>query len=176
MKVYAVAGSRSLPFSSSSLVSDVCHSAISAGSSLVAGCCIGADQYVIDSCPADNLRVFCAFDSSGAGACSRSAVSSVQSFVSRGGSVSWLAGGSLSVPLIARLSRRTVAVVSHANAGVLLFVNNGSLGSGSSLVIRTALSRGLRCFVFGGDSVIPNSIATSIGGFPCRLIVPDSLF
>lgn len=181
-RVYAIAGSRSLPPSAAPLVGRVAAAAAASGASLVVGCCVGADAFAVGAALAgsvapSSLRVLCAFAPGGAGAGGRSAVGAVSAFAARGGSVSWLAGGPLSVPLPARLARRSAAVVGAASAGVLLFLSPAPVGSGSSLVLRCAASRGLPCFVFGGPPALPvASRPASLGGFPCRLVAPPSLF
>ena len=112
------------------------------------GCATGADRQVISFVhsfrpsilPA--LRVFAAFSQSGAGSFSGSAVSSVQSFAAAGGWVSWLAGGSLSVPLVARLMSRSLAALQGCAAAVFF-----QPGVGSLKVARAALKQGIPVLV-----------------------------
>ena len=108
------------------------------------GCSAGADQAAVlalggGSCQA---RVFACFAPSGAGSWSASAVSSVQRFAHMGGSVSWLAGGSLSVPLVARLMSRSLAALQGCAAAVFF-----SPGVGSLKVARAALKQGIPVLV-----------------------------
>ena len=61
--------------------------------------------------------------------------------------VSWLAGGSLAVPLPARLSARTRAVVGSASVCAVVFFASPS-SRGSFLAARAAVARGLPVFAF----------------------------
>ena len=74
-------------------------------------------------------------------------MSLVSALPSRGGLVSWLAGGSLSVPLPARLSARTRAVVGDASVCAVVFFASPS-SRGSFLAARAAVARGLPVFAF----------------------------
>lgn len=174
MSIFAVAGSRFLPFSMWSSVGLVCGSAVDSGSSLVVGCAKGADAAVLFGAgqyfPVPSLAVFAAFDSDGWGACSVSNRGPVQAFARRGGSVSWMAGGSPSVPLRARLAARSLVVVGAASEGVLLFPGS-AVGSGSALVLRLAAYRSLPVFCFGGVAP-PGSVPSSVFGLSCSVVRP----
>lgn len=153
----AVAGSRSLPPQASALVGAVCCSLVASGRSLVVGCCAGADAAVLGCAsappgrgiPAARVSCLCAFGPGGVGAGPgpASAVAAVQAFASAGGSVSWWSGGSVSVPLRARLVARTLAVVAQASVGCVLFFGSPS-SRGSLLAARCAVGRGLPVFAF----------------------------
>jgi hypothetical protein len=110
------------------------------------GCATGADQAAVLALGFDphpySSHVFAAFAPSGAGAFGGSAVSTVQRFASLGGSVSWLAGGSLSVPLVARLMARSVAALAGCSAAVFF-----APGVGSLKVARHALRAGIPVLV-----------------------------
>ena len=106
------------------------------------GCATGADQAVIICCPSRSLRVFAAFSASGAGAFGGSAVSVVRTHASLGGSVRWLAGGPLSVPLVARLMARSLAALAGCSAAVFF-----APGVGSLKVARRALVAGIPVLV-----------------------------
>jgi len=146
-------GSRSL--GSSPVVSRVVAAVLTSGASVSVGCCAGADALVVSSLLRSSsfsqARVFAAFASSGAGACSLSSVASVQAFASAGGSVSWLAGGPLSVPLAARLLRRSLAALAGCSAAVFF-----APGSGSLAVAGAAVQAGVPVFV----------LASSVAGLP----------
>ena len=108
------------------------------------GCSAGADQAAVlalggGSCQA---RVFACFSSSGAGAWSGSAVATVRGFSALGGAVSWLAGGSLSVPLMARLMSRSLSALQGCGAAVFF-----APGIGSLKVARAALRQGIPVLV-----------------------------
>jgi len=124
------------------------------------GCASGADALALASAPVPSvLSVFAQFSSSGAGAFGSSAVSAVFSARARGASVSFLAGGSLSVPVRARLIRRSVA--GFSGAGVAVFF---APGSGSLAVARRALAASVPVLVWAGGS------APSLPGFvPSRV-------
>ena len=106
------------------------------------GCATGADQAVILCCPPRSLRVFAAFSASGTGAFSGSAVKVVRTHSSLGGSVRWLAGGPLSVPLAARLITRSMAALAGCSAAVFF-----QPGVGSLKVARRALVAGIPVLV-----------------------------
>lgn len=105
------------------------------------GCATGADQAAV-LLGSGRFRVFTAFASSGLGSFRGSAVSAVQAFASLGGSVSWLAGGPLSVPLVARLMARSLAALRGCSAAVFF-----APGVGSLKVARAALRAGIPVLV-----------------------------
>jgi len=127
-------------------VGQVVKAILSSGQSVTVGCATGADQQVIQSVGVSSfsqLRVFAAFAQSGAGSWSGSAVRQVQQFAKMGGSVSWLAGGGLQVPMVARLMSRSVAGLTGASAAVFF-----SPGVGSLKVAGVAVERGIPVFAF----------------------------
>lgn len=123
------AGSRSLSSSFAPLVSSVVAAVLSAGRRVAVGCALGADSLVLSSVPASaagRLSVFAAFGSGGAGSLAVvSAVAAVSAAAAAGASVSWLAGGPLSLPLRVRLASRSAALVRSVAVG----------GPGSALVV-----------------------------------------
>jgi hypothetical protein len=160
-------------------VGQVVSAVLASGQSVAVGCATGADQQVIQHfissvCPLlhsrsfSQLRVFAAFAQSGAGSWSGSAVRQVQQFEAMGGSVSWLAGGGLQVPMIARLMSRSVAGLSGASTAVFF-----SPGVGSLKVAGVAVQRGIPVFAFGSRPAgSPRGCAGSwvpaqFIGFPC---------
>ena len=153
--VVAVAGSRRLSPEASALVAQVARELVASGCSLVVGCCVGADSAVLSSVPGAlgaalpgrAVRVLCAFGPGGAGAGPASAVRAVLAAEASGVPVRWWAGGGLSVPLVARLARRTRAVVAEASAGLVLFPASPS-SRGSWLAAAAAVARGLPVVVF----------------------------
>jgi hypothetical protein len=140
--VVAVAGSRALPAGGAVLVAEAVQLLAGSGCSLVVGCCRGADAAAVSAMPVASARVLCAFGPAGEGAGPASAVGPVLAFAASGGAVAWWAGGGLSVPLFARLARRTRAVVSRASSGLLLFPSS-SVSRGSWLAAELAVARGL---------------------------------
>ncbi len=159
--VVAVAGSRSLPPSSSGLVSWVAGTLARSGQPLVVGCCVGADAAVLSfgSGSPNQMRCLAAFGPvsppfrapsgrySAPGAWSGSAVREVAEFHLAGGSVSWWSGGDSSAPLSMRLASRTRAVVAAASSGLVVFFASPS-SRGSLLAARCAASRGLPVLAF----------------------------
>jgi hypothetical protein len=160
-------------------VGQVVKAILSSGRSITVGCATGADQQVIQHfissvCPMlhswsfSQLRVFAAFDQSGAGSWSGSAVHQVQQFAEMGGSVSWLAGGGLQVPMVARLMLRSIAGLAGASSAVFF-----SPGVGSLKVAGVAVERGIPVFAFSNP--MPGSprgcagrwVAAQFMGFPC---------
>jgi hypothetical protein len=161
--VVAVAGSRSLSGAGLALVAPVCWSVVASGRSLAVGCAVGADAAALAAgLPVSALQVFAVFDQAPAcaGAWRGSAAQAVADFAAVGGAVSWLAGGSLSVPLPARLAARTSAVVAQASAGCVLFFASPS-SRGSALAGRLAVGRGLPVFAFPVG--FPGSALPSLG-------------
>ncbi|MGH8609705.1 MAG: hypothetical protein ACREX9_20550, partial [Gammaproteobacteria bacterium] len=146
-RVVAVAGSSRLPPGGAQLVVRVARALEASGLSLVVGCCAGADQAALSAVSA--VRVLCAFGPGGAGAGPTSAVAAVLAAEASGVPVAWWAGGPPSVPLKARLARRTAAVVAEASAGCVLFPSSPVVaGSGSWLAASLALARGLPLVAF----------------------------
>src|SRR3989304_5746589 len=166
-------GSRSLP--SSPIVGQVVKAILRSGQSVTVGCATGADQQVIQSVRPSSfshLRVFAAFAQSGAGSWSGSAVALVQQFAKAGASVSWLAGGGLQVPIIARLMARSVAGLVGSSAAVFF-----SPGVGSLKVAGVAVERGIPVFAFGSKPSAPRGQAgqwgaSSFHGFTCWRFKP----
>ena len=162
-------GSRSL--APSPIVGQVVSAVLASGQSVSVGCATGADQQVIQSVSPSSFsqfRVFAAFSQSGAGSWSGSAVRQVQQFAAAGGSVSWLAGGGLQVPIVARLMSRSVAGLAGASAAVFF-----SPGVGSLKVAGVAVQRGIPVFAFSQST--PGSprgcagswVSSSFQAFPC---------
>lgn len=149
--VVAVAGSRGLSAAGSALLVRVVSDLAAGGAKFVVGCCSGADAALLAAVPGavppSLVRCLVAFGPGGVDSGSSSAVAQVSAFAGFGGSVQWWAGGSISVPLRARLAARTRAVVHSANAGlVVLFASPHSRGS--LLACRYALARGLPVLAF----------------------------
>jgi hypothetical protein len=158
--VVAVAGSRRLPPAGQLLINQVCFALAGAGAVVSVGCCVGADECVLNSYPVGALRVFAAFGPVSppwpapqgrywAHGSSRpvSAVPAVAKALFAGAQVSWWAGGGPSLTLPARLVARTVAVVSAASAGVVVFFASPR-SRGSALVVRLAVARGVPVVAF----------------------------
>lgn len=183
MSVY-FGGSRSL--ASSPLLAQVVAAVLASGESVHVGCSAGADAQVIAcahrSASFQQVRVFAAFGApvpSPAlvgllfpGSCSVSAVRVVQAWAQAGGSVSWLAGGSLSVPLAARLIRRSLAALAGCSVAVFF-----TPGSGSLAVAAHAVAAGVPVFAFGSmPAAIPGAagswVPSSFRGFACWQFQP----
>jgi hypothetical protein len=151
---FAVVGSRSLSSAFAPVVCRVCSALVRRGGSIVVGCSRGADELVLLSSFTasfvSSVKCFAAFDVDGSGACGVSAVATVSAFATAGGSVSWLSGGGLSVPVRGRLSCRTFNVISSASAGVVGFVVQDSKGTISALSL--AAARGLPVVAFAAGS------------------------
>ncbi len=140
--MFSLVGSRNLSFDYADDVVDILRHC----GRVSVGCCSGADFFVLSAAlsgivPVSHVSCFAAFSSSGAGSCRVSAVSAVRAFASAGGRVSWLAGGSLSIPIAARLSMRTRAVVSAGSSGCVAFLSSPS-SVGSVAALRFAVSLG----------------------------------
>jgi hypothetical protein len=148
--VVAVAGSRRLPPGGAGLVSRAAVALCGSGFGLSVGCCRGADALALSAVAglwSGRVACLAAFAPCGAGASPFSAVAAVRRAVSLGVAVSWLAGGPLSLPLAARLSRRTRAVVGKASAGCVVFFASPH-SAGSRLAAGCAVARGLPVLAF----------------------------
>jgi len=125
-------GTRSLPPSAFPLVADVVDAFLTSGFSLSVGCAIGADAAVIQavllrpsSFPRVTIRA--AFDASGSGSWSASAVDLVRLAASRGIPVVWSSPSLLRARLVARLMARSRAGLVGASFAVFFAPGNGSL-------------------------------------------------
>jgi len=141
----AITGSRGLSAPGAERVGSVAEALLEAGHGLAVGCCVGADEAVlraaVESGRADELAVYCAFGPGGRGSCGVSAAAAVAAAAEAGARVFWWAGGDGSVPLAARLARRTSAVV-WAGQGGLLACFGASVSRGALLACREALAVG----------------------------------
>ena len=152
-------GSRNLQAGTpqAAVIPAVVQAVLAAGHMVSVGCARGGDALVIQSVRPSSfshLRVFAAFAQSGAGSWSGSAVALVQQFAQAGASVSWLAGGGLQVPIIARLMARSVAGLVGSSAAVFF-----SPGVGSLKVAGVAVERGIPVFAFGSKPSAPRGQA-----------------
>jgi len=177
MSAIHLGGSRSL--SPTPIVGQVVRAILASSQQIHVGCARGADHAVIQSALSipgghSSLFVFSCFGPGGAGAWSGSAVSSVQAAARAGASVRWLAGGSLAVPLVARLMRRLRAALHGCSASVFFLASPGSRGS--LAVAGDAVKSGQPVFAFAcGFSGPPQAprgcagrwVAASFLGFPC---------
>ena len=165
MKTFAIAGSRSLHPDFTVLVAKICSLIISSGHGIVVGCATGADAAVLGAgLPVSRVRCLAAFDKGPRfdGACGVSAVNAVAAHAEAGGEVIWLAGGSLSLPLIVRLSNRTRAVIGAATNGLVVFFDSPQ-SHGSSLAARFAVNRGLPVFAFACGFPAPALPSIGVG-------------
>lgn len=184
-KIY-FGGSRNLQ--SSPILGQVVSAVLASGSLVRVGCSAGADALVIScvlkwrtvqqgsqiaiipirSRSFSQVHVFSAFAQSSAGSWSGSAVQIVYQFAQAGGQVSWLAGGSLAVPLAGRLIQRSIAGL-HGCSSAVFF----SPGAGSLAVASHAVKASIPVFAFSPS--VPASpvgcsgswVASSFMGFAC---------
>lgn len=127
--VVMLCGSRALPPAAVPLVARVTSALLGSGSLLVTGCAAGADAAAVSGAVgaggAVRLLLFAVGSSQGSGFAGRSsAFVGVRSAAKAGAAVRWWSGGPASVPLRARLVRRSLACIQSAAAG----------GPGSGLV------------------------------------------
>jgi len=138
-----VGGSRTLsaPAAAAAACSAFTRSLLKAGCVLSVGCATGADQIALNTAVCSKsfsqVRAFAAFTPAGNGSFGGSAVKAMQAAARAGVAVTWLAGGSLSVPLVARLMARSLAALRGCSAAVFF-----SPGVGSLKVARAALRAG----------------------------------
>ena len=157
---------------------------VRSGCGVSVGCSAGADQAVLQAAvfAPSFLVVWAAFASSGAGAWSGSAVGAVSRAASAGASVRWLAGGPLSLPLRARLLRRSQAALAGACQAVFF-----QPGPGSLAVAGLAVLAGIPVFAFapsapaaprgcaGAWSPVGASSWFAVFGSPCWVWVPSAV-
>jgi hypothetical protein len=144
MPTFALGGSRHL--APSPIITQVVGAILAGGARIHTGCCTGADQHIIVAAsgiaPA-RLSIFTAFSPAQAGGWQFSAFQQVAAAASSGASISYLAGGPLSLPLAARLIRRSCAAFAGCSALILF-----SPGHGSLAVAAHALVAGMPIFAF----------------------------
>lgn len=140
-----VGGSRSLlPGSAGWVACQAFTQAVARAGHLVhVGCATGADQAALICCPPPSLRIFATFNPQGVGGWAGSAVSAVQAAAQSGAMVSWLAGGDLNRPLVARLMARSLAALAGCSAAVFF-----APGPGSLKVARAALRQGIPILIW----------------------------
>lgn len=151
------------------------RSVFQAGGSLSVGCASGADQAALSlfsSLAPSRVSVFAAFSPSGAGSWRCSAVSAVRAAAAAGASVRWLAGGSLAVPLVARLALRSRAALAGCAAAVFFLPGRGSLS-----VARAALQAGIpvlvSCAGLAAAPVLPvPAVRVVVAGLPFWSFAP----
>jgi len=140
-----------MPANGSALIVQITSEFAARGSFFVVGCCSGADEALLSavpgSIPPSMVCCLSAFSSKGKGAAPSSAVDQVFEFSRSGGSVTWLAGGSLSVSPWVRLANRTKQVINSADAGLLVFFSSPR-SRGSLLACRCAISKKIPVIAF----------------------------
>ena len=136
MALIGIVGSRSLPLSSSSLISRTVSAIFDRQHYLAVGCCSGADRLALKAAllvAPGRLWVYSAFGPDGAGAGHHSAVGAVSQAGGVGAKVTYWAGGLQALPLRARLLRRSSRLVADvaASGGALIafFEFPGSRGT-----------------------------------------------
>ncbi len=151
-------------FFSQSTTPQILLHVLAAGESVHVGCSTGADQTVLSHClnssAFSQVKAFAAFAApvpspslSGLlfpGSCGVSNIKGIQAFALAGGSVSWLAGGSLSLPLAARLIRRSIAAFQGCESAVFF-----APGAGSLAVAAHAIKAGLSVYSFSQSAPAP---------------------
>lgn len=217
-QVVGFCGSRSLGPGFADLVRRTVSAALGAGSSLAVGCAAGADQLVLSAAlaalpgrPWGRLSVFAVGGVRGGWLSSSPAtwVSGpppwVAAAAAAGAQVSWWAGGSIRLPLRARLARRSAALVRSLPAApgsaLVAFVSRpcparvapgrgwpgGGSGSWASLAMAAGLGVPVRLFWCGsGAPALPSwpgwswSLVSSgpLSGSwaPVRVVVQPALF
>ncbi len=180
--VIAFGGSRSFHFSDE--VFKVVEKVVASAASVRVGCALGADELVIKLVlglqAAKKLTVCAVFDRASRGSWRDSAVQSVLLAEAMSASVLWCSGGGLQVPLIARLARRSRAVISGSSAFVLFLSPGVSSSSGSCSAASFAVSSGVPVFAFSAEvppalSVAGRWVASSFAGQSCWWFSPDQL-
>jgi hypothetical protein len=163
-----VGGSRSL--AASPILAHVVQQLALAGASFRVGCASGADAQALAAAvaagAANRLSVFAVGTSSGFGFWDFSALPAVRAAQRAGARVSWLAGGPLSLPLSARLIRRSLAALSGCSLAVFFLA--GRVSPGSAAVAARAVAARVPVFAFCPVQPAPLLVA--------GCWVPSSLF
>lgn len=119
------------------------------------GCAAGADQAAIQAAlalgAAGQLSVAAVGGPGGLGFWSGSACAAVRLASLRGASVSWWAGGQLSVPLVGRLSARSKAALVGCAAAFFFCAPGGSAGSLKTAAV--AAARGVPVYFFNNGQL-----------------------
>lgn len=154
--IIALGGSRSLPSAALPLIRRLVADAIDNNYAIATGCACGADAMVasaaLDIAPT-RLAICAVGAHNGAGFWKGSApLAGLRSAEARGAQVNWLAGGSLDIPLRARLIRRSIVSLQSAQVAAFFLASPDS--PGSLRVAAEAAARGLQvyafCFGFSG--------------------------
>lgn len=164
MSIY-FGGSRNLN-SKLSIVGLVVQTVQASGQVVHVGCCIGADQAVIEAAVPSSLVVFAAFAQGGQGAWSGSAKQVVRQAGQAGAVVRYLAGGPVEIPLEARLIKRSKAALVGCSAAVFFEPGQGSLAVAAHAI------QSMPVFAFGAQPQrIPGQAgqwaAVKLVGFEC---------
>ncbi|HEC61404.1 MAG TPA: hypothetical protein ENI27_04040 [bacterium] len=142
------------------------RSALARGLALSVGCASGADALVLSSALAvspASVSLFCVGSSTGAGFWSGSAsLSLLRSAAPAGAAVSWWAGGVSSLPLRARLIRRSKSALSGCSCAVFFLASASS--HGSLAVAARAARAGLPVFAFSLGFSGPPSALPALSG------------
>lgn len=140
-----VGGSRNYCFEGLSTLTALVQVMQAEGHTIHTGCCVGADNHVINAGAwlPSFLVVFAQFAHNEQGACNLSAVPAVARAQRAGAQVNYLAGGPLSVPLSARLIRRSLAALAGCSTAIFF-----EPGHGSFAVIRHAIKQSIPVYVF----------------------------
>lgn len=159
---FAIGGSRALSLAGQALAAHATHLLLAAGYRLTVGCCLGADQAVINAAvairAARQLHVLTAFGPvvasragyAAAGTYRLSAVSAIAAARAAGARITPWAGGPVDLPLANRLACRTTRVSTFANVGGLV-VLDGPIGPGSLRLVAAVARRGLPCWALTLD-------------------------
>lgn len=192
MKTIAFGGSRDLSSDWVPTIGRAVNAVRSLGYGISVGCCVGTDEYVLryaieqhlanDCWGIDTVTCHTICASDGKGRCTLTADKTVANFCFMApNNVKWLAGGPLTVPLKARLSSRTRAVIESVDTAVVLFFSS-SRSVGTSLAGVSAVQRGLKVIGFGygslpslGSGVWVESGKPGVWGL-ARVWVPTGLF
>jgi len=125
-------GSRNLSDDFYPQVAQAVNVVMQMGCSVHVGCATGADEAVIEAalgCDPSRLSVFAQFTETGEGSFSGSAFIPVLAAKKTGANVSFLSGGPLSIPLKARLMRRSKIALSGCAGSVFFLASSYSPGS-----------------------------------------------
>lgn len=165
-RVVLFGGSRALPASAAGLVGAVVRAVLRSGRAVAVGCASGADALVVATTlgagAAARLSVFAVGGPSGVGFWRGRLPAWVLSAARAGASVRWFAGGGLSLPLRARLVRRSRASVAVSGAAAAVFFVSSARSIGSFRCAAFAASRGVPVFVFPVG--LPGSALPSLPG------------
>lgn len=159
--ILGFAGSRDLPNTTFSLIDSIISEV--SGNIISVGCCVGADSLVLSSAiqRKERIKLFAIGDDLGRGFW-KGSNQNIMSLSKKCFLVKWLAGGSLNVPIRARLARRSDALLEYVKSEkgtMIFFASSGpSEHSGTWRLVRKAVLSNTKAILFPIGIELPDMI------------------